>query len=159
MALGPDGNVYVADSGNQCVRRVTPAGDVTTAAARSGGWCCRDGRASQRGTGCLSPVAAVSPTAAMRRARGAANMFRTLQRPPGGSGGRLNTSAVAGPSRVPGVRMRSSAMAPIRVVALPRLRSACPSRSSKRVASGRRCQARSNRYRSSSSINRTSVAP
>lgn len=30
LALGPDGNLYVADSGNNVIRKVTPAGEVST---------------------------------------------------------------------------------------------------------------------------------
>ncbi|RYF03087.1 MAG: hypothetical protein EOO40_12595, partial [Deltaproteobacteria bacterium] len=36
VALGPDGTLYVADFGNQLVRRVSPAGEVTTLAGEVG---------------------------------------------------------------------------------------------------------------------------
>ncbi|MEN9798062.1 MAG: hypothetical protein RL653_1758 [Pseudomonadota bacterium] len=46
LALGPDGNLYVADAGNHCVRRVTPAGAVSSFAGRCG-WVGRsDGAAA-----------------------------------------------------------------------------------------------------------------
>jgi hypothetical protein len=33
IAVDGDGNVFVADRGNHCIRQVTPEGDVTTAGA------------------------------------------------------------------------------------------------------------------------------
>lgn len=36
VAVDPSGNVYVADSGNHTVRKITPAGDVTTLAGLAG---------------------------------------------------------------------------------------------------------------------------
>jgi hypothetical protein len=38
VAVGPSGNVYVADSGNMMVRKITPAGVVTTLAGSPGGY-------------------------------------------------------------------------------------------------------------------------
>lgn len=45
MALAPDGSVYIADSGNHRIRRLTPSGDVETVAG-SGTSGVRDGEAS-----------------------------------------------------------------------------------------------------------------
>jgi sugar lactone lactonase YvrE len=38
LALGPDGNLYVADSGNNVIRKVSPDGVVTTVAGRGVGY-------------------------------------------------------------------------------------------------------------------------
>lgn len=43
VAVGEDGRVYVADSGNQCIRVISRAGAVTTAAGRAGQAGYRDG--------------------------------------------------------------------------------------------------------------------
>ena len=44
IALGPDGNIYVADAGNSTIRKVTPQGVVTTIAGRAGVEGHTDGR-------------------------------------------------------------------------------------------------------------------
>jgi mucin-19 len=36
LALDPDGNLYIADTGNQLIRKMTPSGSVTTVAGSSG---------------------------------------------------------------------------------------------------------------------------
>lgn len=43
IVLGPDGNLFVADRGNQVIRRVTPAGQVTTVAGVPGAAGSADG--------------------------------------------------------------------------------------------------------------------
>ena len=43
VACDGDGNVYVADSGNDTIRRITPAGDVTTLAGQAGSPGSADG--------------------------------------------------------------------------------------------------------------------
>ena len=48
LALGPDGCLYIADAGNQRVRRVTPDGGITTIAGR--------GRSDSRETGDGGPA-------------------------------------------------------------------------------------------------------
>jgi hypothetical protein len=47
LALGGDGNLYVADHGNSAIRRVTPAGVVTTFAGGAAGSADGVGRAAQ----------------------------------------------------------------------------------------------------------------
>ena len=46
VAVDPAGNVYVADSGNHTVRKITPAGDVTTLAGLAGQSGSTDGTGS-----------------------------------------------------------------------------------------------------------------
>jgi len=46
VACDAAGNVYVADRENCTIRRVTPAGVVTTVAGKAGSWGSRDGHAS-----------------------------------------------------------------------------------------------------------------
>jgi sugar lactone lactonase YvrE len=46
VACDADGNVFVADRENCTIRRVTPAGVVTTVAGKAGSWGSRDGHAS-----------------------------------------------------------------------------------------------------------------
>jgi hypothetical protein len=36
VAVGPEGNIYVADFGNKVIRRITPAGVASTVAGRVG---------------------------------------------------------------------------------------------------------------------------
>jgi hypothetical protein len=53
IALGPDGNIYIADSGNHCIRKVDRAGIITTVAGNGEEGCSGDGgpatQASLRG--------------------------------------------------------------------------------------------------------------
>ena len=44
VAMGPDGNLYVADTGNHAVRMISPTGEATTIAGRPGQFGHRDGR-------------------------------------------------------------------------------------------------------------------
>ena len=36
MAVGPDGNIYIADTGNNCIRRVGTDGKIATVAGQCG---------------------------------------------------------------------------------------------------------------------------
>jgi hypothetical protein len=47
VAVDPDGNVYVADSYNQVIRKVTPTGVVTTFAGKMPSFTFADGEAGQ----------------------------------------------------------------------------------------------------------------
>ena len=49
VAVDSAGNVYVADSGNHTIRKVTPAGMVTTLAGLAGSVAARTGRGAPRG--------------------------------------------------------------------------------------------------------------
>ena len=46
MAVDTNGNVYVADWGNNTIRKVTPAGVVTTLAGLAGAFGSADGTGS-----------------------------------------------------------------------------------------------------------------
>ena len=46
MAVDPTGNIYVVDSGNHTLRKITPAGKVTTLAGKAGQWGTVDGTGS-----------------------------------------------------------------------------------------------------------------
>src|SRR5439155_22158877 len=46
VAVDSAGNVYVADTSNHTIRKVTPAGDVTTLAGRAGSFGSADGTGS-----------------------------------------------------------------------------------------------------------------
>ena len=46
MAVDGTGNVYVADSYNRTIRKVTPGGVVTTLAGMAGSWGSADGTGS-----------------------------------------------------------------------------------------------------------------
>lgn len=63
LAVGPDGDLYVADSGNQRIRRVTPAGVVSTVAG-SGQAGYADGPARQASF-CHPDQVAVGPDASV----------------------------------------------------------------------------------------------
>ena len=63
LALGPTGDLYVADSGNARIRKVTPAGVVTTVAG-SGPFGFADGPASQA-TFCDPQRIAIGPDASI----------------------------------------------------------------------------------------------
>jgi len=108
VAVGPDGNVYVADSGNHCVRRVTPAGEVTTAAGRCGWVGFQDGGAasalfsSPQGLALSADgtlLVVDSGNNALRRLR--AGKVSTWAASPGGAGDRsvfsFPTAAVSSP--------------------------------------------------------------
>lgn len=47
LTIGPDGNLYVADTWNHTIRRVTPGGQVSTLAGLAGYYGCRDGTNSK----------------------------------------------------------------------------------------------------------------
>src|SRR5205807_4272155 len=47
LAVDSTGNIYVADSGNQLVRKITPAGVVSTLAGQFGLWSSSDGTGSE----------------------------------------------------------------------------------------------------------------
>ncbi len=47
MCIGVDGNIYVADSENHCIRRVTPVGAVTTFSGNPTEAACKAGSASE----------------------------------------------------------------------------------------------------------------
>jgi sugar lactone lactonase YvrE len=107
-AVGADGSVYVADTGNHCIRRVTPAGQVTTLAGRCGWVGFQDGGAagalfsSPQGLAVTADgtlLVADSGNNALRRVR--AGQVSTWAASPGGAGDRsvffFPTAVVAAP--------------------------------------------------------------
>src|SRR5687767_2493683 len=57
LALDAAGNLYVSDSGNHTVRRISPGGEVTTLAGRSGTRGFRSGVASEALFDAPGPIA------------------------------------------------------------------------------------------------------
>ncbi|MEK7675975.1 MAG: hypothetical protein AAB676_09110 [Verrucomicrobiota bacterium] len=87
VAVDTAGNVYVADTSNCAIRRISPAGEVTTLAGQAGGNDSADGAGSAARFGLASGVA-VDPVGNLYVADHAANTIRKI-----GPGGVVTTLA------------------------------------------------------------------
>jgi uncharacterized repeat protein (TIGR01451 family) len=103
VAVDGNGNVYVADTNNYTVRKITPAGVVTTLAGLAGNHDYRDGTGSNAGFGNLFGIAADSTgnvyvadnTYSTIRKITAAGVVTTLAGAPGISGSADGTGSAA----------------------------------------------------------------